>query len=303
MSRTRLPPPSELVEHCKLCAAVLELSVTNPRRVCAQCGEVNLPTDDVAGNPLRNPSPWVVPSFRGILGASSRPLWRAHGVVLSLQLAVVLVVAWNFGTGGKFDFGLLFVGLAFVCFAAYAAMVSVPVLFLKTRWQVLLLDCVAPLLTVFALWFQVGAPLRSRPPGRVVPAASPSRAPAPVPLPPRAPTPRAPVAPGWERSAMLASFSVAEEGTAFRVRFVPHFTGRLEVRAGHPQLIDLTYGRTTCEARAEETAECVMVLSRPQPSSGVRFELSALPLAGSRLRFEGPLTVVRVDSAGVGRPR
>ncbi len=300
MSRKRLPLPNEVVEHCKLCAAELEISVNNPRRVCAQCGEVNLPSDEVPDPTARQSSP------RGVLSASSRTKWLAHGVALSVQLAVVLLVAWRLGAGGKFDLGLLFVGVAFVSFCGYALVVSVPVVFLRTTRQVLLFDCVAPLVTLLAIGLSVFGPRGGSTPARPVPAATPERARGPKPpLPPAPPLPkpRAPAAPGWEQSAMLASFSVAEEGAAFRIRFVPHFTGRLEVRAGHPQLIDLSYGSTTCEAKAEEPTECVLVLSRPQRPSAVRYELSAAPHDGSRQRFGGQVTAVRVDASGAGRPR
>ena len=101
---------------------------------------------------------------------------------------------------------------------------------------------------------------------------------------------------------MLASFSVAAEGSAFRIRFVPHFTGTLEVRTRHPQLIDLTYGSTTCEAEAEEPAECVLFQSQPHRPSAVGYELSAWTQAGSRQRFE-QTTQVTVDASGAWRPR
>lgn len=45
--------------------------------------------------------------------------------------------------------------LAFVYFAGYAVVVSVPVVFLKTARQVVLFDCVAPLLTLLALWLLI----------------------------------------------------------------------------------------------------------------------------------------------------
>lgn len=68
------------------------------------------------------------PSRRGALsGRPSRTKWLAHGAALSVQLAVVLFVAGTLGRGGKFDLGLLFVGVAFVYFVAYAVVVSVPV--------------------------------------------------------------------------------------------------------------------------------------------------------------------------------
>ncbi len=52
MSRTRLPRPGDVIEHCRLCAAVLEISVKNPTRVCSACGEVNLPNGSVQSTSL-----------------------------------------------------------------------------------------------------------------------------------------------------------------------------------------------------------------------------------------------------------
>lgn len=275
-----------VVEQCRLCAAVLELSLDNPWRVCAQCGEVNLPNDEVAVPRADRASPWV---------GAPRRIWLAHGAALGVQLAVVLACAWRLGAGGKFDLGLVFVGVAFVYFSAYALVVSVPVAFLRTTGQVLFLHCAALLLTVLVIGLSVFGLPRSSRPDRPVPAAPPERARV-APRPPPPPKPRAPAAPGWEQSAMLASFSVEEEGSAFRIRFVPHFTGVLEVRTAHPQLLDLSYGSATCEAKAEKPAECVLVLSRPQRPSAVVFEVHAVPPAGS-------LIAVTVDSAGAGRPR
>lgn len=169
---------------------------------------------------------------------------------------------------------------------------------MRTTQQVLLFDFAAPVLAVLALWLWFSMPFRSS----TAPQPTLAALPAPPPAPPPS-KPRAPAASGWEQSAMLASFSVAEEATAFRIRFVPHFTGTLTVRAGHPQLFDLTYGSATCEAEAEEPAECVLVLSRPQRPSGVKYELSAVPHDGSSQRFGGQVTAVTVDSAGAGRPR
>lgn len=82
MSRTRLPRPGEVLEHCRLCGAVLEVSVENPRRTCAACGEVNLPNDQAPL--LRAPAPrpsnafWLREARMLPLGAAS-PLaaWAA----------------------------------------------------------------------------------------------------------------------------------------------------------------------------------------------------------------------------------
>ncbi len=292
MSPTKRPLAREMVVHCRLCEGVLEISVNNPRRVCAHCGEVNLPSDE---QPARHAPRFAVPSLRERLSGQSRTKWLAHGLALSVQLAIVLVVAWDLGSGGKFDFAGLFAGVAFVYFCAYAMFVSVPVAFLKTTRQALLFDCVAPVLTLFAIWVAVFKPHVS---AQEVPAAAPQKARAPVPPPPRA----APAEPGWEESPMLASFTAVEQGTAFRIRFVPHFTGTLEVRAGHPQLFDMNYGSVTCRAEAEQTAECFLGLTRPMRPSAVRFELSALPQDGSR-KFGGQVTTVLIDSSGTARPR
>ncbi|MDP2275183.1 MAG: hypothetical protein Q8K32_30845 [Archangium sp.] len=302
MNPTKLPSPSELVVHCRLCEGVLEISLNNPRRVCAHCGEVNLPSDEVAAQPARHAPRFVTPSLRGTMSEQSRSKWLAHAIALGVQLAIVLLAALGLGSGGKYGLGLLFAGLAFIYFCVYATIVSVPVAFLKTTRQVVLFDSVVPLLTVFALWLSVFGPSVG---SQRVPAATPPLVRAPVPPPPRpvaAPKPRAPKEPGWEQSAMLASFSVDEKGTAFRIRFVPHFTGTLEVRAGSPQLFDVFYGSVTCQAVAEEATECFLGLERPLRPSAVRFELSGAPQEGSR-QFGGQVTTVRVDSSGTAQPR
>ena len=302
MSPTKLPRPGELVEHCRLCAAVLDISVNNPRRVCERCGEVNLPSDEVASQPARRAPRFVVPSLRGAMSEQSGSKWLAHAIALGVQLAIVLLAAWGLGSGGKYGLGLLFAGLAFIYFCVYATIASVPVIFLKTTQQVVLFDCVVPLLTLFALWFSFFGPGAG---SQEVPAATPQqvRAPIPPPPPPRpVPKPRAPAEPGWEQSAMLASFSVEEKGTAFRIRFVPHFTGTLEVRAAHPQLFDVNYGSATCPAEAENAAECFLGLERPLRPSAVRFAVSAVPQDGSSQVGNQVITVM-VDPSGTGRPR
>ena len=158
MNPKRLPLPNEVVEHCRLCAAVLEISAENPRRVCPHCGEVNFPTDGVAVQPAPPVSPWAAPSLQGVLSGPSRAKWLTHGVALSVQLVLVLLVAFSMGSGGKFDLGLVFVGIAFVGFGAYALVMSVPVAFMKTTRQVLLFDCMAPVLTLIALWLSMFVP-------------------------------------------------------------------------------------------------------------------------------------------------
>ncbi len=302
MNPTKWPLPSELVVHCRLCEGVLDISVNNPRRVCAQCGEVNLPSDEVAAPPAHHARRFAASSLRGTMSEQSRSKWLAHAIALGVQLAIVLLAAWGLGAGGKYGLGLVFAGIAFVYFCVYAMIVSVPVAFLKTTRQVVLFDCVVPLLTLFALWVAVFGPGER---SEKVPAVIPQQALAPVPPPPRAapaPKPKAPATPGWEQSAMLASFSAEEQGTAFRLRFVPHFTGTLEVRAGSPQLFDVNYGSVTCQALAEEAAECFLGLERPLRPSSVRFELSAVAQDGSK-QFGGRVITVMVDSSGTGRPR
>lgn len=41
----RVAQPGAIKETCRLCERELELSVENPRRICAHCGEINLPAE------------------------------------------------------------------------------------------------------------------------------------------------------------------------------------------------------------------------------------------------------------------
>lgn len=51
------------VQQCRLCGSPIEATLTNPRRVCAACGEVNLPTDRAPPEPARRaPAVAVVPA-------------------------------------------------------------------------------------------------------------------------------------------------------------------------------------------------------------------------------------------------
>lgn len=101
---------------------------------------------------------------------------------------------------------------------------------------------------------------------------------------------------------MLASFSVETTGTGLRVHFTPHFTGTLHVTSANRSIADLTYGRTTCRAVAEEPTECLLLPSRAGGSLSRDFELSAWA-DGDPSRFSGPVTWVTVDDTGAGRPR
>ena len=75
----RLPRPGEVAEHCRLCAAVLVLTVENPRRVCANCGEINLPNDPVK---VSSSAPLVAAARPSISeGEFSHFIWSAAAPV------------------------------------------------------------------------------------------------------------------------------------------------------------------------------------------------------------------------------
>jgi hypothetical protein len=107
VTRTRLPRPGEVVEHCRLCAAVLQISVENPRRVCAACGEVNLPNIEPALRTRRLPSPITSRELR----------------LLPLGAAPVLLTVVAAGIGGMLEKDL---GRAFDLWIKVAISVSIP---------------------------------------------------------------------------------------------------------------------------------------------------------------------------------
>lgn len=84
----RLPRPGEVAEHCRLCAAVLVLTVENPRRVCANCGEINLPNDVVK---VRTSAPLDVPSMPRLSeGEISQFIWGAGAPVFSAMVGLAI---------------------------------------------------------------------------------------------------------------------------------------------------------------------------------------------------------------------
>lgn len=64
MEPQRLPRPGQALETCRLCSQPLDVSTENPRRVCANCGEVNLPTDGAEIIPMPAARAPTGPVFR-----------------------------------------------------------------------------------------------------------------------------------------------------------------------------------------------------------------------------------------------
>lgn len=109
------------MEPCRLCGAALNLSVENPRRVCAACGEINLPGDHSAGPQGST----IGPHSRGLVAQTrneriqfwvaavpaalavpvliqvflSRLFARGNSLVLEILLALIVFLAITAGPG------------------------------------------------------------------------------------------------------------------------------------------------------------------------------------------------------------
>lgn len=135
-------------EPCGLCAAPIELTLENPRRVCPSCGTVNLPTDTPPVPSVARRA-WVhyVTEHRGI-GRGTGKKWGWHAATLTLQLLTVFALAWNVGGGPRGDptWATLFVMLASIYFLIFAAVATVLVYFVETGEQALAIDLSLPML-------------------------------------------------------------------------------------------------------------------------------------------------------------
>lgn len=88
MTPNRLPRPGQVVEKCRLCGEGLDVSTDNPRRVCAHCGEVNLPTDGAGfSEPAAAPAPERVPPLPPPPRASPPPRDPWHPAAWGVCLA------------------------------------------------------------------------------------------------------------------------------------------------------------------------------------------------------------------------
>ena len=299
------PTPAKQVRTtpCNLCSAPIELTLENPRRVCAACGSVNLPTDShEAPQPLGLPSSlrkkWAKRFDPNGFGPGSGPKWRAHALVLAVQFVIVVGGAWTLGggSGGKYGFGPVFAGIAAMAFFVYAALLIVPVYFLGKPRHVVTLDVTVMVLVAGFFAVSMSPRRSSAPPPRPEPPPVARVQPPAPPRPPVAARSIAPASPGWEGSRLLADFSVTQEGNDLRVRFVPRFTGKLAVRTRHSQLADSGYSRASCPCTIDQPAECTLSQSKPTSPSSVVYEVFA---------EEGStgLVVVSVDASGHGAPR
>lgn len=152
MTPRRLPRPGEVVEPCRLCGAALELSVENPRRVCAACGEINLPSDHPAqSQPAGGLGPSLGSQLRGLVEQSRRE--RVLFWVTAVPTALGVPVFIQFFLGRLFARGnSLLLELAFALLVLLTITVA-PALALGKRRKL----SVAPAVMFWTLGFLVGA--------------------------------------------------------------------------------------------------------------------------------------------------